>query len=135
MIEQYAHFFETLTPTFAESEFKNLFTDDAVFADPFQHVQGVDKIISVFRHMYTTLNHPHFDVIETIGDNEKGYIRWRFYYNESSFEGISHVRFDSNGRVCSHIDYWDAASNVYEKIPLLGSLLRAIKKRLILPQS
>ncbi len=130
MIESYARFFETLTRDFTDDDFRSVFNTDAIFADPFQKVVGVEKIITVFRHMYATLENPRFEILEIIGDHHKGYIRWRFYYHTASFEGVSRVEFDEAGKVTSHIDYWDAASNIYEQIPVLGSLLRAIKKRL-----
>lgn len=130
MIETYARFFETLTPHFEDRDFERLFAREAVFADPFQRVVGVDAIIAVFRHMYATLDDPRFEILETLGDEAKGYIRWRFFTDDFWFEGVSHVRFDHEGKVLSHIDYWDAAANVYEKIPLLGSLLRLIKRRI-----
>ena len=130
MIESYARFFEELSYTFEEDAFEKVFAKDAIFADPFQRVQGIKAIVAVFRHMYATLKNPRFEIIETIGDAEKGYIRWHFHYNDRSFEGVSHVRFDSEGKVLSHTDYWDAASNVYETIPIIGSLLRLIKRRI-----
>lgn len=130
MIETYARFFETLTPHFEDHDFERIFARDAVFADPFQRVVGVDAIIEVFRHMYATLDNPRFEVLESLGDSEKGYIRWRFYANDFEIEGVSHVRFDTDGKALSHIDYWDASANVYEKIPLLGALIRLIKHRI-----
>lgn len=130
MIETYASFFETLSPKFKEGAFEAVFDPDALFADPFQRVHGVQSIINVFRHMYASLENPRFEIIESIGDAEKGYIRWRFHYNDTSFEGVSHVRFGRDGKVLSHIDYWDAASNVYEKLPVLGSVLRWLKRKL-----
>jgi len=130
MIKSYARFFEDLSHTFKEDEFEKVFAKDAIFADPFQRVQGIKAIVAVFRHMYATLKNPRFEIIETIGDDEKGYIRWHFHYNDRSFEGVSRVQFDSEGKVLSHIDYWDAASNVYETIPIIGSLLRLIKQRI-----
>lgn len=130
MIENYGRFFESLDASFQDSEFRSVFAKEAHFADPFQTVLGVEKIIAIFRHMYATLDHPHFEILEMMGDDKKGYIFWRFYYNDRSFDGVSRITFDSAGKVSSHIDYWDAASNVYEKIPLIGSLLRFIKKRL-----
>jgi hypothetical protein len=32
-----------------------------------------------------------------------------------------------------HRDFWDAAQQVYEKIPLLGSVVRMIRRKLSLP--
>ena len=43
--------------------------------------------------------------------------------------GISHLRFGSDGRVVYHQDYWSAADGVYQHIPILGGLIRAIRKR------
>lgn len=130
MIESYARFFENLTSDFSDDHFRSVFSNDAIFEDPFQKVAGLEKIIVVFRHMYTTVENPRFEIIETIGDQYKGYIRWRFYYDSASFEGVSRVEFNEEGKATLHIDYWDAASNIYERIPLLGSFLRFIKKRL-----
>jgi len=32
-------------------------------------------------------------------------------------------------RVAVHRDYWDAAEELYEKLPVLGSLMRWLKRR------
>ena len=51
----------------------------------------------------------------------------------SSFEqvirGASHLKFDGEGRIRYHRDYWDAAEELYEKLPVLGGLMRLLKKR------
>lgn len=44
--------------------------------------------------------------------------------------GMSHLRFDADGRVAYHQDYWNAADGIYEHIPLLGGFIRMIKRRL-----
>jgi hypothetical protein len=36
---------------------------------------------------------------------------------------------DDEGRITLHRDYWDAAEELYEKLPLIGSLMRWLKKR------
>lgn len=38
--------------------------------------------------------------------------------------GASLVRFAADGRVVYHRDYWDAAEELYEKLPVLGRLMR-----------
>lgn len=126
----YAHFFASLRSDFSEESFHSIFAENSYFRDPFQEVHGISGIITLFRHMYATLDHPYFEIIDVQGSDNGGYLRWVFYYNNDSFEGVSHVLFGSDGKVISHIDYWDAASHVYEKIPLLGFILRRIKRRL-----
>jgi hypothetical protein len=36
-----------------------------------------------------------------------------------------------DGRVQDHRDYWDAAEELYEKLPVVGGLMRWLKKRAI----
>jgi hypothetical protein len=43
--------------------------------------------------------------------------------------GGSHLVFDTTGRVTLHRDYWDAAEELYEKLPVVGSLMRWLRRR------
>jgi len=43
--------------------------------------------------------------------------------------GASHLLLDADGRITSHRDYWDAAEELYEKLPVLGALMRILKRR------
>ena len=44
--------------------------------------------------------------------------------------GISVVRFDAEGRVLVHQDYWDSATGLFDHVPVVGWGTRAIKARL-----
>jgi hypothetical protein len=43
-------------------------------------------------------------------------------------EGISHLRFGE--KIDYHRDYFDLGQMVYEQIPLVGRIIKTIKKRL-----
>ena len=43
--------------------------------------------------------------------------------------GASHLELADDGRIAWHRDYWDPAEEVYEKLPLLGGLMRWLKRR------
>ena len=134
--QQYADFFEHLNAGYIKEQYAEFFDGASTFEDPFQKVKGLDAIYKVFEHMYKTLYNPKFFVEEIVAEGNVAYLRWRFIYqrsegaNEESFIGVSRVLFNADGKVASHIDYWDAAHNVYEKIPLLGFILRFIKSKL-----
>ena len=36
----------------------------------------------------------------------------------------------ADGRIARHRDYWDAAGELYEKLPLLGTLMRWLRRRI-----
>ena len=47
--------------------------------------------------------------------------------------GASMVMFADDGRVMTHVDYWDAASQLYEKLPIIGWLLKKLRQLFAAP--
>ncbi|MBI3875989.1 MAG: nuclear transport factor 2 family protein [Verrucomicrobia bacterium] len=43
--------------------------------------------------------------------------------------GITHIRFDADGRVALHQDFWDTAAGLYEHVPVVGTMIRSIKAK------
>jgi hypothetical protein len=43
---------------------------------------------------------------------------------------MSYLQFDKAGKVRYHRDYFDLGAMLYEHLPLLGSLVKTIKRRL-----
>jgi len=134
--KSYAKFYEELTPATKREEYAIFFDQNSEFSDPFKSVKGLDPICNIFFNMYETLHKPRFIVDEIVCSKEVAYIKWQFYYSRNksapteSFTGVTRVTFTASNKVKSHVDYWDAAQNVYEKIPLLGSVLRYIKRKI-----
>ena len=128
-------FFESLTAADVAA-MGRLYTDDARFKDPFNEVRGLAPVQRIFAHMFTTLDAPRFVVLTALVEGDQGFLTWDFLFRmkgqalERRIHGSSHLRFAPDGRIADHRDYWDAAEEFYEKLPLLGSLLRWIKRRL-----
>lgn len=129
-----AQFFETLT---AESvrRIDEIHAPDAVFKDPFNEVQGAAAIGRIFAHMFERVDAPRFVVPETAVDGDQAFLTWGFSLRrkgtswEITVRGASHLRFDAAGRIRMHRDYWDAAEELYEKLPLLRAVMRWPKRR------
>ena len=114
-----------------------LYTPDARFKDPFNEVQGVAAIARVFAHMFSTLEAPRFVVRSRVVDGDQCFLSWDFLFRmprlgagEQCIHGGSHLQLAADGRIAQHRDYWDAAEELYEKLPLLGALMRWLKRRL-----
>ena len=110
---------------------------DASFKDPFNEVEGVPAIAAVFAHMYRALEAPRFVVRDVVADAEQCFLTWDFLFRFKRFapgvdqvvRGATHLRFGPDGRIALHRDYWDAAEELYEKLPAVGALLRWLKRR------
>jgi len=65
------------------------------------------------------------------------FLTWEFRFGFKGFKrgqeqvilGASHLVLSDTGRVTLHRDYWDAAEELYEKLPLVGGLMRWLKRR------
>ena len=131
-----ATFFETLTPQ-SVSQLPTLYDAQATFKDPFNEVQGLPEIERIFRHMYVALDRPHFVITAQLVDGAQAFLTWEFRFHFKRFytstlqvvRGGSHVVFNESGLVTLHRDYWDAAEELYEKLPMVGGLMRWLKKR------
>ena len=127
--------FESLTPA-SLAQLGELYTEDAFFKDPFNEVRWPPAIRLIFEHMFASLDEPRFMVTEAVVDGDRAFLAWEFVFRMRRFDrapqrirGGSHLHFAPDGRVCMHRDYWDAAEELYEKLPVLGTLMRWLKRR------
>ena len=129
-------FFESLTPD-RLGELETLYTAGVYFKDPFNEVRGLEQVRDVFTHMYEALNEPRFIVTASIVDGDQCFLSWNFEFYFKRFDtrtlqtirGGSHLKFTAGGLVDYHRDYWDAAEELYEKLPAVGKLMRWLKER------
>jgi hypothetical protein len=135
-VENIVAFFETLTPQSVE-RFAEFYTEEAYFKDPFNEVRGIAPIQRIFRHMYVSLDDPRFVITGRVVEGDQLLLTWDFHFGFRKFSpgkpqlirGATHLRLAPDGRICSHRDYWDAAEELYEKLPLVGGLMRWLKTR------
>jgi hypothetical protein len=133
----YAAFYATLAPETLR-DLPTLVAADVRFKDPFNDVRGVDHMVRVLARMFEDASDIRFDLAECACVRSLCFIRWQFSFRPRRFprgglwyiDGVSAVRFDDAGKVVEHIDYWDAAEQIYQRLPLLGMVLRRIGSRL-----
>ncbi|MBK6471547.1 MAG: nuclear transport factor 2 family protein [Betaproteobacteria bacterium] len=127
--------FEQLSPA-GLSRLAEIYTDDARFKDPFNEVQGVPAIRRIFEHMFRTLEAPRFVIHDAVVQGGQCFLTWDFVFrlkragsDELVVRGGSHLKLAEDGRISLHRDYWDVAEELYEKLPVLGTLMRWLKRR------
>jgi hypothetical protein len=134
-IDKLIRFYQTLTPA-SLGHIADIYSDDVYFKDPFNEVLGLDAVTHIFAHMFEQVDDPRFLVTEVIVDGSGAMLVWTFTFAPRSWgkgkvqtiRGASHVRLNTDGRVNYHRDYWDAAEELYMKLPLIGGLLRFLRR-------
>ncbi len=133
-LDNFIHFFENIRRENTR-DLAKIYTKDVFFKDPFNEVNDIQHVIAIFDHMFHQLDQPRFVVTTHVSQGDQAFLTWDFLFkmkrykrDEQCIRGASHVRFTADGRVCYHRDYWDAAEELYEKLPLIGSVMRGLKK-------
>jgi ketosteroid isomerase-like protein len=135
-LTRYVAYWESLTEQ-AVHDLARYYTEDAYFRDPFNEVRGLTAIADIFGEMFARLYEPRFRIMETVSEPASAFLVWDFTFRIKSFKpgvtrtihGTTHVRFAADGRVSYHRDYWDAASELYEQLPLIGPVLRRLRRQ------
>jgi ketosteroid isomerase-like protein len=138
-LQRVVKFFEHLQPADV-AQIADIYTADAQFKDPFNDVQGVPAVERIFAHMFDALDAPRFVITQQVQQGAQCFVTWDFLFAMRRFDagqtqtirGASHLVLREEAgvwRVAVHRDYWDAAEELYEKLPVVGSLMRWLKKR------
>lgn len=135
--ERVVSFFEHLSVQRLD-ELPELYAANALFKDPFNEVRGHAAIERIFRHMYVQVLNPRFEITDRVVDAGGAVLMWTFRFRfrsaapsaEQAVRGVTHLRFDPEGRIAVHRDYWDAAEELYAKLPVLGALMRWLQRRM-----
>ncbi len=135
-IDRIVQAFETLTPA-SVAALDTLYARTARFKDPFSDVQGLPEIQRIFSHMFVSLDQPRFVITGRIVQGQQCFLTWEFHFCFKRFKqgqpqcilGGSHLVLNDAGLITLHRDYWDAAEELYEKLPLVGGLMRWLKAR------
>ncbi len=133
-LDIYARYFETLSSQNLR-DLKMLVTEDVHFTDPLNDVTGAARMTQVFERMFAELESPRFKITDQAwGQSGKtGYMRWTLTYKRGGrpgkFEGMSEIRFNNDGKVMEHTNFWDSGSQFLQKIPVVGTVVRMIMNK------
>jgi len=136
-LQALVHYFESLSPA-TLAQLDAFYADDARFKDPFNDVTGVAAIRRIFEHMFQQLQSPRFVVTNQVQQGQQCFLTWDFVFGFKTYQqgkplcikGATHLVLSETGLVTLHRDYWDAAEELYEKLPVVGGVMRWLKNRM-----
>jgi hypothetical protein len=136
--EQIIDWFESLTPE-TLLQINTIYSASARFRDPFNTMTGLAGVTRVYQHMFDSLQHPRFVITNTVLQGVQAFVSWDFNFElrgrSFQIEGCTQFVLNAQGLIETHRDYWDVAEELYEKIPVLGSLMRFLKRKLAVQTS
>ncbi|MCK7595379.1 nuclear transport factor 2 family protein [Pseudomarimonas salicorniae] len=138
-LERFATFFSSFTPDRVERLVPQTYADAVYFNDTLKSVRGRAPLILYLSESAEAVEDCRVEIVSSTPVQPGEFIvRWKMMIRFKRFRrgvetwtiGASHLRFDAEGRVIYHQDYWNAADGLFQHIPVLGWMIRAIKRRL-----
>ena len=125
-------FWEALAPE-SLARIAEVYADDVHFRDPFNDFRDREALRRILAGMFDKLESPTFKVVQVIEQGADAVLVWDFDFRARGkawrIHGVSHVKLDAADRVAVHHDYWDAAGELYAKLPLIGPAVRWLGRR------
>ena len=135
-IEKFYDFYKVFSADVIRKSIKDVYAENAYFRDGFREVQGAENLEKYFLSSTETFHECTFDIQDVASHEGNYYYRWvmNLFLKRNKDEklqavGMSHVRYDKNGKIIFQQDYWDTGV-IFEKIPVLGPIITWIRNRI-----
>lgn len=118
----------------------DVYAPDVRFLDPAHELQGLPAVKRYFAGLYANVTECAFTVESRLRGAEESVLMWTMHLRHArlsggariALPGASHLRHGAgaDARVHYHRDYFDLGALVYERVPVLGPVVRSLKRRL-----
>lgn len=136
-VQRVKDFFAVMTQDSVQQQTRQVYAPEAYLNDTLKSLNGAAVIEDYF--LATVRNAEcvtvRFEDVAESGGNY--YFRWVMDTRLKQLRpgqtirtiGVTLVRFDAQGRVVLHQDFWDSTAGVFEHVPGVGTAIRGIKAK------
>ena len=112
-----------------------LYDNNVTFIDPFNEIRGLERLHHYFHELYKNVLSCEFQFGETFVKDNSAMVVWKMLLSHRTLasnkpieiSGSTMIQF--NDKIYFHRDYFDGGQLLYEQLPLIGHIIRFIKKQ------
>lgn len=109
-----------------------LYAEDLYFNDTIHTFTTRDDLVAYLGKTGDALDESIVEVKQVIRDGSDVFVRWSMDFKlravgreiHSQSIGMTHLRFNDQGQVLIHQDFWDSGHALYAKLPIVGWVIR-----------
>ena len=113
-----------------------LYSEQVVFQDPFRRLEGLAAMRCYCEELYRHTISSTFRFEDELVTADGAMLMWTMSLRHPRLQGgqpievpgATHIRFRE--KIDYHRDYFDGGALLYEHLPVLGLLVRAVKRRM-----
>ncbi len=117
---------------------KNLYAEEFYFNDTFKTINDIDTLIHYMQEAANNVESTEVEILDVVKGEKDYYLRWSMTMKfsakgtkvDSVSIGMTQLRFNAEGKVILHQDYWDGAEGFYQHLPFIGFMVRKVRDSL-----
>ena len=136
-LDAFVRFFSHADDQSAPVTAVELYAPQLYFSDTLFTSERHEAVLSHLDRMRQAAGELRVTVLDRQIDGADVYLVWRMHASFtpvrkpviSDTVGVTHLRFDDQGRIVLQQDFWDSAEGFYRHLPVMGALIRSIGRR------
>lgn len=124
--------------TLTEENLRNLYADELYFNDTLVTINNIDELVAYMQKTADNTISATVKITDVAQSESDYYLRWSMDIEfmarnkrvKSRSIGVTQLRFNNQGKIILHQDYWDSANAFYQHLPYIGSLVKKVKQGL-----
>lgn len=136
-MENFINFYQQFNQQ-SVSQLSRVYADEIVFIDPVATHRGLPALTNYFSNLLSNTHSCNFCIEDYRHIEQSGFISWQMNFRHGKLnagkniqvEGFSQVEIVNN-KIVYQRDYYDLGNMLYEQLPLIGGIIRYLKRKLI----
>lgn len=137
-LNNFIQLFSDLHTDQLQARVEKVYADDLYFNDTLNTIERRSELLKYLKHTADNLDEYQFTVSDIAQSKDNVYIRWVMDVKftaagkdiRSRSVGMSHLKFNDQGQVILHQDFWDSVEGIYQHLPYVGYLFRKVRDKL-----
>ncbi len=137
-IAKFAEAYADLTHADLAERMENLYAEQLFFNDTLHSFDTRAELVAYLARTGSGLDESEVEIHQVLRDGNDVFVRWTMEFRtraagrdiHSHSIGMTHLRFDTEGRVVLHQDFWDSGHALYAHLPFVGFAVRRARARL-----
>ena len=122
-------------PPPTEARWREFYAEDVHFQDPTQEHHGLAAYIAAQEGLLRRCEAVYLAPLSVAIEGDIGFVEWqmglRIQGLEFTYPGTTRLRFNAEGRIIDHRDYFDFVGPTFGPVPVLGGFVRWLYGRFV----
>lgn len=137
-VKGFSQVFADLKQENLQNSVREAYANEFYFNDTFRSIDNIEDLVTYMSQTADNVIETKVYIKDIAQSDEDYYVRWVMDIHFETYKkkiasrsiGMSHLRFNAEGKIILHQDYWDNTDAFFRHLPVVGYMIKKVQKRL-----